>query len=318
VREEPFTYSSFPGRFATPVVGVLYVLVLAIAGHFGWRGYGGIALAVLLGGTLVISLATRRAMRGVLDLPWGRRSSLNLVAVRGTPTVWLVAHLDSKSQPVPIGVRAAGITLMTVVMIGAVVVSALQLAAVAVSGAWPWILAIGPVGAVPVALSVVGERSAGALDNASGVAAVLLAAEQVPSEQALGVVLTSAEELGLAGARAWASARPPGRALNFDGVDDGGVVRLWHSGTGSQELLRALSGAAASLSRPPRAGRVPLGILVDGVALAEAGWSVVTLSKGSWRTVERIHTPRDSVAYLSGTGVAETAAMAARAIGGLA
>ncbi len=318
VREEPFSYSSAPGRFATPAVGVLFVAVLAVAGHFGWRGNAAVALGALLGGSLVIGVATRRAMRGVLDLPWGRRDSVNLVAERGTPAVWLIAHLDSKSQPVSIGVRAAGITLMTIVMLAAVVVSALQLAAFPAAGLWPWLLALGALGAAPVALSTVGERSAGALDNASGVAAVLLTAALVPREQELGVLLTSAEELGLAGARAWASRRPAGRAINFDGLDDGGGLRVWFSGARSRELGRTLSHAAEGISPAPRSGPVPLGILVDGVALAEAGWTVVTLSKGSWRTVARIHTPRDTLAHLRGRGVAEAATIAARAVRGLA
>ena len=58
--------------------------------------------------------------------------------------------------------------------------------------------------ALPVMASIVGARSVGALDNASGVAAVLRTAELLPRGAAIGVLLTSAEELGLAGARAWA------------------------------------------------------------------------------------------------------------------
>ena len=63
--------------------------------------------------------------------------------------------------------------------------------------------------ALPVMASVVGARSAGALDNASGVATVLRAVELLARDVAVGVVLTSAEELGLAGARAWAREATP-------------------------------------------------------------------------------------------------------------
>jgi hypothetical protein len=48
---------------------------------------------------------------------------------------------------------------------------------------------------------------------------------------------------------------------------------------------------------------------MDGVALADAGWEVLNVSKGSWRTVSRIHTPRDSIDHLEGSGAEETAAM---------
>ena len=47
---------------------------------------------------------------GVLDLPWLRAAGENLIARRGDapPRVWLVAHVDSKSQPLPTQLRMAG------------------------------------------------------------------------------------------------------------------------------------------------------------------------------------------------------------------
>ena len=58
----------------------------------------------------------------------------------------------------------------------------------------------------------------------------------------MGVLLTSAEELGLAGARAWVHAwaqdgRAPGVALNCDGVDDRGTLALLPAGTPPAALL---------------------------------------------------------------------------------
>jgi hypothetical protein len=73
-------------------------------------------------------------------------------------------------------------------------------------------------------LSVVGQRSAGALDNASGVAAVLDAAAALSPALPIGVLIADAEELSLAGARAWARSRPAGVALNCDSVDDDGSL----------------------------------------------------------------------------------------------
>ena len=64
----------------------------------------------------------------------------------------------------------------------------------------------------------------------------------------------------------------------------------------------------------PTASRLPPGLLMDGVALADAGWEVVNVSKGSWRTVSRIHTPRDDAAHLEGSGVEEVAALLAKSI----
>jgi len=53
---------------------------------------------------------------------------------------------------------------------------------------------------------------------------------------------------------------------------------------------------------------------MDGVALSDAGWDVVNISKGSWRTVSRIHTPRDDLAHLEGSGAEEVATLLAGAI----
>jgi hypothetical protein len=60
---------------------------------------------------------------------------------------------------------------------------------------------------------------------------------------------------------------------------------------------------------------IPLipGVLVDGLAFADAGWEVVTLSRGSVDTLRRIHTRRDDLARLRGEGVAVAARVLARA-----
>ena len=157
--------------------------------------------------------------------------------------MWLVAHPDSKSQPVPQAARAAGIMLLAGSLAAAGVAAALQLAGWVVMGdiaAWS-IIAAGVTGALPVIASVVGNRSNGALDNASGLAAVLLAAELLAPGANVGVAITAAEELGLAGARAWAATESSGQiALNCDGVDDVGVLTVMYSGDPPGAVLGAL------------------------------------------------------------------------------
>lgn len=315
VREETFEYSQAPGRLATPWGGVASMVFLAAAGHLGWRGHAGAALAVLVAGAAAVGAgAWWLARHGVLALPWCRAHGVNLVAERGVPAVWLVAHLDSKSQPVPIAVRAACIVVSILVWVAALVAGILQSASAPLAWVWPWLAGVGMVAGVPIASCVVRARSPGALDDASGVAAVLLAAEALPRDRALGVVLTSAEELGLAGARAWVRHRKPRTAINFDGVDDAGMLRLTHSGRRPERLVAGLLAAARAEGVPARSGPLIPGILLDGVALAEAGWSVVTVSKGTLRTVARIHTPRDDLAALTGAGIAESARVVARAL----
>ena len=330
VHEEPFAYSAAVGEWGTPVAGVVSMAALAAAAMAGARGRPGAALT-RLGATLLVGApaAAWAARRGVLDFPALRRRSVNLVAVRGSgePAVWLVAHLDSKSQPVPIGVRAAGVAGTVGVWAAALALAAVQRRRAGAPrdpppAAWWRVLgALGVAAGVPVAASVVTARSPGALDNASGSAAVLLAAEQLAATAepiAVGVLLTSAEELGLAGARAWARARQrrgasPGIALNCDGVDDGGRTTVMLGARADARLVRAVRGAAAECGTQVRVRRLVPGILVDAVALAAAGWATLTVSRGSWRTLARIHLPDDTVDRLDGRGVVAAAAVLSRA-----
>ncbi|MDQ6828973.1 MAG: M28 family metallopeptidase [Gemmatimonadota bacterium] len=317
VREEPFTYSSFPGTWATPLVGVISLIALEIAAWLGRRGSGGAALALLIVVALILVAGVRWLIRtGVMGAGIMRRRGLNLVANRGADvSLWLVAHLDSKSQPVPIAARALGVIGTVGTWIAALALAAGDVVGWHSAGAWLLLALMALIAGIPVALTTVGARSPGALDNASGVATVLRIAQQAPESQPIGVLLTSAEELGLAGARAWARAHPRGRAVNFDGVDDRGSIRITPSGTGSAALIQPLLAAAKAEGVRARAGRLIPGVLVDGVALAEAGWHVVTISKGTWRTVARIHTPRDRMERLDGSGVTVAASLVTRALG---
>lgn len=318
VTREAFTYSQFPGRFATPIGGAVLAVVLLFAAGLGLAGAPWAALAtILLGGTLVAAFAAAMLGDAVLTLPMHRAASENLVATWGseTPRVWLVAHLDSKSQPVPSLLRVVGAALLGLALVLALSAALLQLAALPHRMAWWGAVVTVLLGAPPVLASVVGTRTDGALDNASGVAAVLAAAVSVRPETMVGVLLPSAEELGLAGARAWARGVRTGTALNCDGIDDAGEVTIMHSRAAPTPLIQTLQALAP---RPPRVRRMPLGLLTDSVALADRGWTTVTVSRGSLASLRRVHTSRDSLAALRGDGIDEVASLLARAVEALA
>lgn len=228
--------------------------------------------------------------------------------------MWLMAHLDSKSQPVPILVRAVGVMGLIASIIMGFIVSLLQSTGADVAALWPWIAGAGILSALPVAASVVHARSPGALDDASGVGTVLMVAQSLPAHIPLGVVLTSAEELGLAGARAWVRGRAPAQAINVDGVDDSGGIRLTWSRRRPSRLIARLTAAALQARTAARAGRLLPGALLDGVALADAGWEAVTVSRGTLATVARIHLPGDSLAHLTGDGMVLAASIIGDAI----
>jgi hypothetical protein len=127
-------------------------------------------------------------------------------------------------------------------------------------------------------------------------------------------VVTTAEELGLAGGRALAASdAAPRVALNVDTVDDRGrFVCMTHGGR-SRALAAALRAAGEGCGVPVRTRRLVPGILTDSVALADAGWAAVTLSRGDARTLARIHTPGDAVGRVSGAGAADAARLLAAA-----
>lgn len=307
--EQVFEYSAFPGAWATPVGGA--VAALAATGLWWARrapamGVISLAAVIVAGGALAVL-----GRDGVLRTPFMRRTGVNLQAVRGSgaPALWLVAHVDSKWQPIPMLARVAGL-LLTVLGLAALVTGW-------VGGASPalmlTLLVLAWAGCALLMASVVGARNHGTLDNASGVATVLAALDHLPSHLPIGVLVTDAEELALAGVRAWALAHRAGTAINVDTIDDAGPLTVMFSGRRPVRLAAALEQAAAGEGETCRVMRLVPGILTDSVALAGAGWETLTLSRGTIRTLGRIHTSRDTLAAMDGRGIDGAARVLARA-----
>jgi peptidase M28-like protein len=294
----PFEFSAFPGAYGAPAWGLTIptVATLLFAARHSRLAWLVVAIAILVLWLLVRVTGPRAVLHGAFM----RRSGVNLHAVRGAsaPTVWLVAHLDSKWQPVSMIARVIGV---------------LVIASVVNAAAAPIALGVIGLGAIPLVLSVVGDANEGTLDNASGVAAVLEAAALAPRDVPIGVLISDAEELALAGARAWARSTSPAIALNCDSVDDDGSLVLMYSRRRPTEIVERLEAAARDAGERIRTLRLIPGILTDSVALADAGWQAVTLSRGTFRTLKRIHTAHDTPAAMRGIGIAAAAQVLARA-----
>ena len=299
--EHAFDYSAFPGAWSMPVAGVaaaLSAILVYLGRHAPWLiAIASTYLALTIGALVWLGSA------GVLAFPLMRRRGVNLQAVRGgvEPTVWLVAHLDSKWQPVSMIARVAGVVGTSA---GVIALFALTLVrggrgdtAAAAALVVTWLCS------TPLMLSIVDAKNTGAVDNASGVAAVLSAAELTAPMSRVGVLITDAEEFAMAGARAWARSRAPGVALNCDAVDDDGQFTTMYSGSRPDALLARLVRAASARGEEVRERRLIPGVLTDSVALADAGWETLTLSRGGFRTLQRIHTSRDTLAHLRGTSI---------------
>lgn len=313
VAEQAFEYSAFPGRWATPLGGAIACLTVLLAATLGRHGHPGASMTVIAIAVLVLGIGGRIIARRVTTLPWARASSVNLVATRGMPRVWLVAHLDSKSQPVAMLARVAGIVITagTLLTLAALALTAMG-GELVPARAWHLLAIVGASASLPVIASVVGARSPGALDNASGIVTVLLAAEALPRDMPVGVLLTSAEELGMAGAHAFAETRRPAMAINVDGVDDrGSTICMYHGRAARVRVGVARAGRAIGM-RVREQPTIP-GLLTDGVALGAAGWSAVTVSRGGLGTLWRIHRAADTADRLSGVGMHEVARLVASA-----
>jgi hypothetical protein len=290
---------------------------LDAAGVFG-AGIGWLAVLVLpllvvpvpewtiglfvVSGVLALLTFTWGIARGALrTAPRHRADVRNIEARRGQPRVWLVAHSDSKGQGISLRTRVFAVVLTGV---GTIALAAAVLVRLSGLLTFPSALAaVLPVvaGGALLSRSVPRDDSPGAVDNASGMIAVLAAAEALPARSDVGVLITGAEEFGMAGAKVWTAGAQRGeRFVNVDGVDARGTVRIMVH-RGDRDQRRAAARLADQLMKGfeqegirARIGPLPPGILVDGVVLAAAGMPGVSVSRGDWRTLGVIHTKRDT------------------------
>jgi hypothetical protein len=267
--------------------------------------------------TILFFINADAKRRWIVGLRFQRSRSVNLEARRGNPTVWLIAHLDSKSQTDPMMMRIASSVALAAIMGFALVI--LLLSALDVdsgSSLWSGVQVVAVIAALPSIFCLVRNDSTGAVDNASGVVAVLLAAQSASAVPDLGVLVTSGEELGLAGARTWTAARvqvKPShqllRVLNCDTVDDAGDWRSMYTGPKPKRIAAAVESAASRLGVTLSMRRLIPGILADSMAFADRGIEAVTLSRGTLSTLARIHTRRDNSNALTGQGAAEASVL---------
>ncbi|MEO7217256.1 MAG: M28 family peptidase [Gemmatimonadaceae bacterium] len=325
VEEPAFTYSAWPGTWGTLAVGLALLLnatILLINISRGTSAGHAVAWALCALVPIVVG-AWWLGRYGTRKLPFLRRSGVNLEARRRLPeagantgvNVWLVAHLDSKSQPMSLLLRSAASIAAGAAWIGLAVALG-PLAVYAASPGFAIVLAAcAAIAAVPLLFSRPGTEGAGALDNASGVASIVLAARRIDQAGMVGVVLTSAEEFGLAGARAWVEGRMKGVAINCDGVDDRGKVSITAGFRGRELIGRVRKGVF--LGPEVRIRRSLPGILLDATAFSDRGWAACTISQGTLGSLARVHTRGDTLDSLTGAGVERTAAVIASLAGAI-
>ncbi|NIM50021.1 MAG: M28 family peptidase [Gemmatimonadales bacterium] len=323
VRRDEFRAS--PRRLSAATVAgaglgwvTLIIVPLLLLPVPGWPvtliGVGALGLVAVL----AVGIAEGRLPVSSLEVP-----TANLRATRGEPALWLVAHVDSKAQGLSLLARA-----IAAVSAGAGVLGLLSLLVARLVTPLPW-WAVVPVAAVALIGGAAFSRgtprndSPGAVDNATGVIAVLVAAERLRERTDVGVLLTGAEEFAMEGARAWVQAGPAsGLFINFDGVDSRGRYRVVphpprREGSGaalSADLSGVLATVLSERGHPVKEGRLPFGVYVDGAVLAGAGMPGVTLCRGDWRTLRVVHTSQDTVGRVDVQAAVEAGEATAAAV----
>ncbi|MGH7529720.1 MAG: M28 family peptidase [Gemmatimonadales bacterium] len=241
---------------------------------------------------------------------------VNLIAQRPSgrahlpPRVWLVAHYDSKGQPISMATRLLGVLALAAV-------APLLAAGLAADRAWAFLPALAVLmgGVAVMARNRVSDASAGAVDNASALIAVLMVLDLLGEPGGgggggVGVVFPDAEEYGLVGTRRLVVERGEllrdAAVVNFDGLDDCGrpFAVLHRAGP----VGRAVAAAVG-------ARRMPwLPVIVDGLTLARGARDCVTIMKGAWSTARIVHTEGDTPDRLTLAGARQVAEGVARAI----
>jgi hypothetical protein len=317
--EHPFSFSTVPGRFGISVSGVALVGA-ALGGAWSLvAGLPGVALLLLLVGMGLALIPILTLDQALERLPWGRVETHNLLfAAPGSRPAWiLMAHRDSKSQLVPTLARTVAVGVAVAAWVALVVLALLWFGGEPFRFTTITVLAgvlLFVAGAL-LALSWAGNDSPGALDNASALAALLEVAAATRENGDVAFLITDGEELGLVGARMGLSRLPRVQGvINVDGLDDTGTFIVaegygWRRKGSAPQLAAALMIAAAALDFPMDRRPLPRALPVDHLPLAEAGIPALTLLRGGWRSLLRVHRPDDDADHLDGTGAADGATL---------
>jgi hypothetical protein len=313
IQDFPFTFSTWPGRFAVSAAGFFFLAgSLSAAAMLNMR-HPGIALVILLATLLVAGAIAVVTAPLTTILPFGRITGNNMFAAKSgaVPRYIFMAHLDSKSQPVPLAFRGPAIMLAIVAWIAFIIFAILGL----LDPVWIRTDITTVLGVVSFIAGVilffcwVENRSPGALDNASGLATVLAIAEAERDRDDVAFLITDAEELGLVGARAIArKLNPVFGVINIDGVDDAGPVYVLEKFGFppkhiAPHLVAAILQAADKMDLPAQRRNVPFGLMLDHLPMARAHLPSVTVMRGSFTSLRRVHRPNDSMDHMTGTGI---------------
>ena len=236
----------------------------------------------------------------------------------GTDIVFL-AHYDSKSQTIPISIRMLSLILFLPLLGIWIFLIILKTSNILLIGSSP-LLYLGLVSfllILPHLLNFNGNRSPGALDNASGVGVMLELARVIKenyrsSMPSFTFIATGAEEEGLIGSirfmkkHAGSFRKEQTFFINLDSpgapgktllIDRCGIFARTRSGNLTKRFIESSRGQGIH----PVRRSLPPGIGVDSFPISYRGFEAITLSSGTLnRTLLSMHTPDDSIGQIDG------------------
>ena len=257
----------------------------------------------------------QKRFEGLYDV--GRRHrSENIIATNGrkpndnTPALLFVAHYDSKSQVLPIAVRAVaygiaivGLIVLTIVM----VIKVLTVVWLPDSIVWS-AAGVTTFCLLLLQINLTQNRSPGGFDNASGVGVMLEVARVMVAhgeEKSVTFLAAGAEEYGMCGALRYVQKHADEYdqkntyVINLDGLGVGNSVNVVtrygippvRTANVLAELFRA-SGESLGIQVSER--YLPIGVGLDSIPIASHGFETVTLTAGDvGRVVLKIHSKQD-------------------------
>lgn len=322
VVKEPFHFTKFPAEVLPRILCGLFVPVVVSVPWFGERFPIPVCLICLLSLSIALFFTQwQKRFEGLYDV--GRKhDSANIIATNGkkqdgnTPVLLFVAHYDSKSQILPIAVRAVAYGIAIVGLIILTVISVTQVSTLIwLSDPIVWSIAgITTFCLLLLQINLTQNRSPGGFDNASGVGVMLELARVVMArdeKKSITFLATGAEEYGMCGALRYiqkhADEQDRNRTyvINLDGLGVGNGVNLVtrygippvHT---TRKLAKTFWASGASLGVQVSERYLPIGVGLDSIPIASRGFETVTLTAGDVGSVAlKIHSKRDNADLLN-------------------
>ena len=322
---EPFSFTKFPAEVLPRILCSLFVPVVLSVPWFGERFPIPICLVCLLSLSIALLFTQwQKRFEGLYDV--GRRHrSENIIATNGrkpndnTPALLFVAHYDSKSQVLPIAVRAVAYGIAIVGLIVLTIVMVIEVLTVvwlpdSITLVWlPNFIVWSVAGTttfclVLLQINLTQNRSPGGFDNASGVGVMLEVARVVMArgeKKPITFLAAGAEEYGMCGALRYVQKHADEYdqkntyVINLDGLGVGNSVNVVtrygippvRTANVLAELFRA-SGESLGIQVLER--YLPIGVGLDSIPIASHGFETVTLTAGDvGRVALKIHSKQD-------------------------